>query len=101
MLDFQGTDPHISAWLNVFEHSGPTVWDSLDGTTVWYGHNTIAHLLVFWLKQAPLNSSALWGVRENSITSQKGGSSVHICFVQFSLLEWMEFVIMLYRTLLF
>lgn len=90
------------ALFNVFEHSEPTVCVSLDVTTVWYGHYTAQRLLVFWLKQAPLNSSALWGVHENSIAStERGQLHVRICFFQFSLLEWMEFVIMLYRSLLF
>lgn len=57
---------------------------------------------VIWLQQVPLNSSALWVVHENSITStERGQLRAHICFFQFSLLEWMEFVIMLYRSLLF
>lgn len=53
-------------------------------------------LRVIWLKQAALNSSTLWGVHENSITStERGQLRVRIRFFQFSLLEWMEFVIML------
>ena len=59
-------------------------------------------LSVIWFKQVPLNTSTLWGVHENFITStERGQLPVHICSFQFSLLEWMEFVIMLYRSLLF
>lgn len=62
----------------------------------------IISLHVIWFKQVPLNSSALWGVHENSITStEREQLHTHICCFQFRLLEWMEFVIMLYGSLLF
>lgn len=101
MLDFQGTDPIPLLCLMCLS----TV--NLLCVSLWMsGQCGMAIILlcclVLWLKQAPLNSSALWGVHENSITStERGKLCVLICFFQFSLLEWMEFVIILYRSLLF